>query len=68
MAIGYLCATVVLAENYRPRHEVELTCLAIPKSASLTTPLTSTSKFAPLISLQKYNDLYQHPCVFFSSQ
>lgn len=29
----------------------ELTCFAIPKSASLTTPIESTSKFAPLISL-----------------
>jgi hypothetical protein len=28
-----------------------LTCLAIPKSANLTTPLISTSRFAPLISL-----------------
>jgi hypothetical protein len=57
MTTGYLCAVVVLAENYRPGRNMELTCLAIPKSASFTTPLTSTSKFAPLISLQKYNDL-----------
>ena len=28
-----------------------LTCLAIPKSASMTTPDESTSKLAPLMSL-----------------
>lgn len=30
----------------------KLTCLAIPKSASLTTPYASTSKLAPLMSLE----------------
>ena len=39
---------------------IELTCFAIPKSASLTTPDASTSKFAPLISLQRM-------CKFFFS-
>jgi hypothetical protein len=33
---------------------LQLTCLAIPKSASLTTPEESTSKLAPLISLYEY--------------
>ena len=34
---------------------LKLTCFAMPKSASLTTPEASTSKFAPLISLQSQN-------------
>jgi hypothetical protein len=33
---------------------LQLTCLAIPKSASLTTPEESTSKLAPLISIYEY--------------
>lgn len=39
---------------YWTPYESILTCLAIPKSANLTTPWTSTSRFAPLISLQVY--------------
>lgn len=35
-----------------------LTLLAIPKSASFTTPFASTSKFAPLISLQLIQKRY----------
>jgi hypothetical protein len=34
----------------------KLTCFAIPKSASLTRPLGSTSIFAPLISLQNCDE------------
>jgi hypothetical protein len=35
----------------RRRRRTRLTCLAMPKSASLTTPDESTSKLAPLMSL-----------------
>jgi hypothetical protein len=37
--------------NKKEEEKYELTCLAIPKSASLTIPDESTSKLAPLMSL-----------------
>ena len=37
--------------NKEEEEDNKLTCLAIPKSANLTTPDESTSKLAPLMSL-----------------
>ena len=42
-----------LACIQREGEYLKLTCLDIPKSASLTTPDASTSKLAPLISLNR---------------
>lgn len=44
-----------LEEEKDNEKEPSLTCLAIPKSASLTTPDESTSKLAPLMSLHTRN-------------
>lgn len=37
--------------TYHSEEEFRLTCFAIPKSASFTRPLGSTSMLAPLMSL-----------------
>jgi len=50
--IGYVSLESWLTHFYHSKMAWKLTCFAIPKSASLTRPLGSTSMFAPLMSLQ----------------